>query len=449
MSEFSICLQDLTQQKTRIILVEDAIRACKKMVDGVNSGLGLIGIGGVGNALSAISGRLMMHAKKCESLSTALIQIIRKYQYAENTIAGTKTIQQILEELVQAAEQAFQPIEQPDYVGAIYLVNNEGAAKQGHAAVVLVRADGSYEYYSYGSDFKNLAFDVLVDHRYGDWFFQSGILDTDIHDKNGFDEYSNYVFIPIDDEAGQLMHNQAQEILANPEDYNLLTNNCNMNAQAILEAGGVSFAPTDFDFVATRPNTVYEQFLATVQANPDLYHGYVFGEVTGGDLSWLESGEIQSLINHDVTVSPITDVSFYDPGEGVENFLNDFGNSVFGGTNSYEVSQYWNQGLSGDWQSDANFVLDHGQGAGDYVVDTVQTGANTGIDWVQDNIISHTGFIGDGVNVVIDGAQWAGNGVIDGAQWVGDKVVDGVQWVGNKVIDGAEAIGDFWDTLWS
>lgn len=465
MSEFSICLQALTQQKNRITSVEDAIKACKRMVDGVNSGLGAIGIGGVGNALSAISSRLVMHANKCEMLSTSLIQIIRKYQYAENTIAGTRTIQQIFEELVQAAEQAFQPIEQPEYVGAIYLVHDDGAFLQGHAAVVLLLSDGTYEYYSYGSDMGlGYLWDNITDINNQS---QSGTLDID---PTG-DDYSNYIFIPISDEQGDAMHDAAQNLLANPGDYELFGNNCNMNAQAILDAGGVSFAPSEFDMIATRPNTVYQNFLDLVNSNPDAYAGYQFGNIPGEDLvGWLNDSEgAQQFVsgNYDYSVAHTDNVSFVDP----TGFLAGGLESVFGGTTMGEISQYWNQGLSGDWQSDLNFIYDHVQGIGNYNVDTTQSVVNTGvdwlqtqstsaIDWVQNNIISQAGIVGDGANVVIDGIQWAGNGIIDGAQWVGNGIVDGVQWVGNGIadgaqwigngiIDGAEAIGDGIGAAWN
>lgn len=450
MSEFSVCLQGLTQQKNRLSSVEDAVKDCKRLVDDVNSHLGLIGIGGVSNSLSATSTRLKIHAKKCDELSDALIQITRKFQYTENSIAGTKTIQQIFEEFVQGIGDVFSPIEQPDYVGAIYLVNNEGAAQQGHAAVILVRADGSYEYYSYGSDGRIIA-DVLLPgiSPLAEQMLQSGVLDTDItqtnfwgvNDPTKFDEYSNYVFIPISDEQGVAMHEYAQQLIDNPGDYNLLTNNCNMNAQAILEAGNLNFASTGFDFVATRPNTVYEQFLATVQANPDLYPGYVFGDVPGGDLSWLQTSDFQNLVNHDVNVAPITDITFYDPGEGLENFLNGFGNNIFGGTTTAEVSQYWNQGLSGNFFQDMQFINGHVHNANNYVIDTTQSGVNYGIDWVQEN---STSAIDNFQNNYITG-PFSGlvNGVIDGGQWLGNGVIDGGQWLGNGIIDTSQSIGDF------
>ena len=46
----------------------------------------------------------------------------------------------------------------------------------------------------------------------------------------------------------------------NPGTYSLFTNNCNQNAQKLLQAGKVNFAPDSFDWMKTCPNYVYNNY---------------------------------------------------------------------------------------------------------------------------------------------------------------------------------------------
>ena len=440
MSDFSIFPEQLAAQRNNINSVSDALQQCRKIVDDVNSGLQGIGIKGVGPALFTITSKLTKYHKECESFSDALSRIVRRFRRAESTIAGTRTISQILEELIEAAEEAFTPIEESPYVGAIYLVNDEGAFWQGHAAVVLLRADGSYEYYSYGSD---LGIGYLPDNLFDfDGSSQSGDMDID---PTG-DRYSDYVFIPITVAQGDALHEVAQGIYQNPGDYELFGNNCNMNAQAILEAGGVSFAPTEFDMIATRPNTVYQNFMDLVTANREAYAGYEFGHIPNGDLvSWLESSTgAQQYVSgdYDYTVAHVDNVQFHDPSGWLANGLE----TIFGGTSMEEISSYWREGWSNGFMDGMDFTIDHIQNIGNTAINSAQSASTSAIDWVQENYI--TGTVGGVVNPVIDGVQAVGNTVIDGAQWVGDTVVDGAQWIGNTIVDGAEYIGDAWVSFW-
>lgn len=435
MSEFSISLEQLRTQHNYLNNVASVLQQCKTMVNGVNQGLGPIGIISVGAALDSIIARLGKHKGKCEAMATALSQIIRRYQTAESNIVGTKTILQMLEEMIASAEAAFEPIEAPTYIGAIYLVNDHGAGGQGHAAVVLLLSDGTYEYYSYGSDMGlGYLWDNITDINHQS---QSGTLDID---PTG-DQYSNYVFIPITDEQGDAMHDMAQSIYQNPGDYQLLGNNCNMNAQAILDAGGVAFAPSEFDMIATRPNTVYQNFLDLVNANPDAYAGYQFGDIPESDLvAWLndENGaQVFTNSNYDYSVAHTGDVHFEDPS----GWLADGLETIFGGTSMDEISSYWSDGWNNGIQGGVNFTIDHIQDVQNTGIDWVQEVSTSAIDDFQENNI--TGPFSDLTNAVIDGGQWFGNTVIDGGQWLGNTVIDGGQWLGNTIVDGAEAAWDW------
>lgn len=432
MSEFSVNLAGLSNQRNNLDNVAAMLKQYQKMVDNVNSGLGNIGIAPVAGALDAIEAKLAVHQKRCEALSDALYQIIRRFQLAESNITGVRTIGQRIEELYVNA--GYEEMEEPTYVGVVYLLNSSGAVTQGHAAVALLLSDGSYEYYSYGSDLGlGYVWDNITDF---DDVSESGSLDIDPEG----DGYTHYVFIPVSDAQGDAMHAAAQELYANPGDYALFSNNCNMNAQMILGAGGVSFAPSEFDMVATRPNTVYENFLNLVSENPDDYVGYQFGNIDDDNLAnWLESSSgAQQFISSDYnySVAHTDTVEFQDPSGWFADGLE----TVFGGTSFSDIGSYWSEGWDSGIQDGVNFTIDHIQNTADSGVQWLQDNSNSAIDSFQENHIS--GMFSGLANGAIDGMQWVGNGIVDGIQWAGNGISDGMQWVGNGVVDGLEWVGN-------
>lgn len=152
-----------------------------------------------------------------------------------------------------------------------------GAFEQGHAAVLLVRDNGSGYFFSYaGKAEPGIVFNGtdgwLSTHLYINGsissinvndFLASGEVYTDsVNSQNQNEEkpdkYSHGIYIPITNDEGMAMYNEAMKIRENPNQYQLFKNNCNQTAQQILAAGGKDFASMDFDWFDTRPNAVYD-----------------------------------------------------------------------------------------------------------------------------------------------------------------------------------------------
>jgi len=215
------------------------------------------------------------------------------------------------------------------YVGVIYLNKEYGAMQQGHAAILLVKDDGTGDFFSYAShkDVMNglrgpgylaRAVDNTSSKPYPvtsievKSFLQIGKIYTDtvgvIHqlsnpnDKYGIDgvytpkdtPYNRGFYIPVTDEEGKAMFDRALEIRKKPGMYDLWYNNCGHVAQNILEAGGKKFSADSNemadvaivlllhrqplaegvllgDVFFTRPNTTFE--LASVKKFPGSYKG--------------------------------------------------------------------------------------------------------------------------------------------------------------------------------
>ena len=196
-----------------------------------------------------------------------------------------------------------------DYIGAMYLLNEGhlpgpekgwnlgGAAGHGHAALLLIKEDGMSEFYSYAGAVEGGALvpevgsngylSTVVDKgkiteiEVNDFFAQEGTY-ADSYANPGrigskIDSYSHGVYIPITNEEGKAMHSKAMGIRQNPGIYNLWSHNCNMVAQTILGAGGKSFAPAEFDYWGTRPDTVYNEIVEAI--NKGEYPGWLYGDL--------------------------------------------------------------------------------------------------------------------------------------------------------------------------
>lgn len=466
MSEFEVEYNSLKTQASRIEDVADMLTTCKSSVESVNHGLGLIGIAGVSGSLDSIISRLARHNGVCNSFSSSLQRIAFRYATAEANIMGVP-VTSIWEGDIPSVDGPGGSGNDSPYVGVIYLLDSNGAAGQGHAAVLLVHEDGSVEYYSYGSDGPNLAIDVLVDHPLGDQFFESGILDTDIT-HNGlfgtqFDTYTDYIYMPINNEQGMNMHNAAMEILDHPQDYNLLENNCNMNAQQILAAGGgnFNFGPEGFDMLGTKPNQVYENWIAYAQANPDLCQGYVFGSVPNGDLGFASGNQVDlSYFTQQSGGYPVFYGENYYSGNFSQPYMGQLVDLVLTPYQDYLYTQYgthtnevfldmlYNGGLGdsfGDYiastgQSTGQFWVNTGydvvQLTGNCMVDGIQSVSTSGIDALQQYIPF------DGVNSAIDTAQYYGNEFIDWGQETATAIGDGLQDIGNTLYEEGSAFLD-------
>lgn len=423
MSEFSIQLDQLKARCNQLDEIKNVLVQCKGQVANVNQGLAVIGIGEVGASLDAIVNRLVKHANKSESLSNALGQIIRRFIQAENNIMGRTVLFQMFDEMIQIAADAYAPIEESPYIGAIYLIDADGAGSQGHAAIVLLREDGTYEYFSFVNGDSGIFGNAAIDPA----------------DLSGDSDYTNFVFIPITDEQGDRMMAKIDEYKADPGKYNLFNRNCNIAVQNVLMAGDESLAIglNDFDWMATRPNTVYQNFLDLVRQHPENYPGYEFGDIKDEDLAaWLNNDAQHFLPDggHDYSVANTSNVHFEDP----YGWLSNGWSFAFGGTSIDQISEYWGNGWSNGFHNGMDFTIDHVQTVSTAGIDLVQEYSTSGIDWVQDNYI--TGPFSNFANAMIDGGQWVGNGIIDGAQWVGNGIIDGGQWL-------ADGAADIWDAI--
>lgn len=183
---------------------------------------------------------------------------------------------------------------EPEYTEAIYLLSRGtlpgeseygpigmgGAFGQGHAAVILVKSDDTGEFYSYAGDASPKILttgtegylSTNVDEQGNpksismyDFYMKEGAYADNVNSKNKnlntIDRYTHGIVIPITNEEGKAMHDKALSIRENPEKYHLFNHNCNQVAQIILRAGGKDFASSKFDWLNTRPKSVYDDIV--------------------------------------------------------------------------------------------------------------------------------------------------------------------------------------------
>jgi len=205
-----------------------------------------------------------------------------------------------------------------DYVGAVYLLNEDGALGAGHAAIALVKENGRMDVFSIGGEpnvdisiYNNtvngvqmgtptiMVNDVSITgylgthvNRNGEeqdmsyrYLIENSAITHDTISNNGvntIDEYTHFIYIPINNEQGVDMYNEAMRLregyIQNGTHYNVLTNNCNQNVQMILAAGEMDFAPSNFDWLDTCPNNVYKNMVKDIISGK--YDGYYYGELS-------------------------------------------------------------------------------------------------------------------------------------------------------------------------
>lgn len=164
------------------------------------------------------------------------------------------------DEKVQSVKDALDPSPEPrtyslgignlsdsDYIGCMYLVKKNGAAMQGHAAMLLIKENGMSEFYSYAGVVEagavtpgigsngylstHVSSQLLTELPCNMFFNDRGTYADNVSHPGvsgeKIDRYTNGIYIPITDVEGQ-------------------SHNCNMVAQIILQAGGKDFAPDNF-----------------------------------------------------------------------------------------------------------------------------------------------------------------------------------------------------------
>ena len=225
---------------------------------------------------------------------------------AEDVVKGNRVVPETLNPYSYCRNKPHKMVDldgrEEEYVAVIYLINRGtlsgmsdngvlgmgGAFGQGHAAILLVKEDGTGDFFSYAGAVEPEAIfgngsegylSVHLDDNNNmdvvnvDSFLKDGTVATDrVDSKNKnypkLDYYSHGIYIPITNEEGDAMYEAAMEIRRNPEKYQLFTHNCNQVAQMILAAGGKDFAPNEFDDIGTRPNTVYDRMVEELLEEP-------------------------------------------------------------------------------------------------------------------------------------------------------------------------------------
>ncbi len=160
--------------------------------------------------------------------------------------------------------------EESPFVEVYYLNEENGAALQGHAAMILIREDGTGVYYSFvnadGSAANWLGVVVVGNDSTGcletaslsssdvQAFLGTGdatetcpsigciVSETDEDDSEGT-TYNRVICISITDEQGDKMFEYAEDLCEQDLTYNLYTHNCGMVVQEIFAQADIDFAP--------------------------------------------------------------------------------------------------------------------------------------------------------------------------------------------------------------
>ena len=248
-----------------------------------------------------------------QNLRARQVNIRRQRFLSEDTYLGNKTDILSVNRYIYARNNPLKYLDPSgyDYEYAIWLVNEKGAqsgplpAYAGHAALILAKDDGKGEFYSYVGDGNDLGkvvkgkdvdgyLTTKVDYdgnqrdislsrfftgngyesrigvvRYVDTYETPNsfnVLNENTGKYNVYkDSYTYGVVIPITNEEGNRMHQEALSIRNNPGQYNLYYNNCNQIAQQILSAGGKQFDYSRGFNVNTMPNTVRNNIIEAIK----------------------------------------------------------------------------------------------------------------------------------------------------------------------------------------
>ena len=184
-------------------------------------------------------------------------------------------------------------IKESPYVGVFYLNELSGAFGNGHVALMLVHEDRTGDIYSfvgttagfnscttvagYNDAFVEYAYKVDIDdminrginseEKVGKYstklMCRNDETKLDGVQKTIYRKYDNGIYIPVDNEKGKLIAAEAEKtksevntLKKDPVDYNLFTNNCDINARKWLKAGGIEIFKDDMMPNATYINTV-------------------------------------------------------------------------------------------------------------------------------------------------------------------------------------------------
>jgi hypothetical protein len=144
------------------------------------------------------------------------------------------------------------------YIAAIYLLDKSGAFGMGHAALGLLKEDGSMEIMSFAADFK-MAPQIVVGEPVEGWMLRGeATFDEVVRDgkkvtlstndnKTNEEKYTNFIWIDATDEQGQKMKAYADKLSLETPPYILYEENCNYFVQDDLSEVGLNFSDTEGD----------------------------------------------------------------------------------------------------------------------------------------------------------------------------------------------------------
>ncbi|MCR5157304.1 MAG: DUF6531 domain-containing protein [Butyrivibrio sp.] len=194
-----------------------------------------------------------------------------------------------------------------EYVAAVYLLARDGAAGQGHAAVALVKDDGTCDVFSIGGGYNSDWNGGPIEGYFGTTVDENGnqtsmnfqdLLNTGniIHDNHGSrdenkaDPYSHFIYIPITNEEGKEMYDRAMglrnEYIADYSDpnqyyylrrrgtnaYGVMDNNCGQNVMIVLGDKYAFAHPYMIDnWWRSKPNVQYQDGIWQIE------NGYMNG----------------------------------------------------------------------------------------------------------------------------------------------------------------------------
>jgi hypothetical protein len=162
-----------------------------------------------------------------------------------------------------AYKEKFKPnAENDEYIAAIYLMDKWGANAMGHAALGLLKGDGSMEVFSFAGD-PNKKLEIIAGSPskgqliHNDTHFDTLVYNgkkilmdnefTNGEDEREYEQYTNFIWIDVTNEQGMKMKAFTDTVDLNTPHYVLYVLNCNYMAQRILAEGGLNFSETRGD----------------------------------------------------------------------------------------------------------------------------------------------------------------------------------------------------------
>ena len=183
------------------------------------------------------------------------------------------------------------------YVGVFYLNIESGAFGNGHAAMMLLRSDDTGDLYSFVGD-ANSPLTILWGYNDANVNYAYGIdvgeslkkksdkysfsINTGAGNKEQKDVYNRAIYFPITNESGKAMAQSAKDTILDingigrdEKDYNVLLNNCDINARMWMQAGGIPIETGGH----IAPNNIYNYMIGEIDKYGDYYANVKYGDL--------------------------------------------------------------------------------------------------------------------------------------------------------------------------